>query len=72
MPPFPTAAREALADAQLRHNLAHATGTIRAKRADVVGEVDSVLGGAAAHRGGGQGAARCATSTPTSCSSRRR
>ncbi|WP_084653605.1 lactate utilization protein B [Nocardioides insulae] len=40
MPPFPSAAREALADTQLRHNLAHATGTIRAKRAAVVGEVE--------------------------------
>ncbi|MFI5627063.1 lactate utilization protein B [Nocardioides sp. NPDC051685] len=39
MPAFPTAAREALADSQLRHNLAHATGTIRAKRAKVVAEV---------------------------------
>ncbi|GGR55500.1 L-lactate dehydrogenase complex protein LldF [Nocardioides luteus] len=39
MPAFPTAAREALADSQLRHNLAHATGTIRAKRAKVVEEV---------------------------------
>jgi L-lactate dehydrogenase complex protein LldF len=40
MPPFPVAAREALADTQLRRNLAHATGTIRAKRAAVVAEVD--------------------------------
>ncbi|WAL69980.1 lactate utilization protein B [Amycolatopsis cynarae] len=39
MPAFPKAAREALADTQLRRNLAHATGTIRAKRAAVVGEV---------------------------------
>jgi L-lactate dehydrogenase complex protein LldF len=39
-PAFPTAARAALADTQLRRNLAHATGTIRAKRAAVVGEVD--------------------------------
>ena len=39
MPAFPTAARAALADSQLRHNLAHATGTIRAKRAKVVAEV---------------------------------
>jgi L-lactate dehydrogenase complex protein LldF len=37
---FPVAARAALADSQLRHNLAHATSTIRAKRARVVGEVD--------------------------------
>lgn len=40
MPKFPTAAKEALGNAQLRHNLAHATGTIRAKRAAVVGEVE--------------------------------
>ncbi len=40
MPPFPEAAREALGDSQLRHNLAHATGTIRAKRAGVIGELD--------------------------------
>ena len=29
---FPQAARTALADPQLRHNLGHATATIRAKR----------------------------------------
>ena len=40
MPAFPVAAREALADTQLRTNLAHATSTIRAKRAAVVAEVD--------------------------------
>jgi iron-sulfur cluster protein len=39
MPAFPEAARIALADTQLRHNLAHATGTIRDKRARVVSEV---------------------------------
>ena len=39
MPAFPEAARAALADTQLRHNLAHATGTIRDKRARVVAEV---------------------------------
>ena len=39
MPPFPEAARAALADSQLRHNLAHATGVIRAKRAGVVAEL---------------------------------
>ncbi len=48
---FPAAAREALGDAQLRANLAHATATIRAKRAAVVGEVpdweDLRLAGAA-------------------------
>ena len=37
---FPVAARAALADSQLRHNLAHATSTIRAKRGRVVAEVD--------------------------------
>jgi L-lactate dehydrogenase complex protein LldF len=36
---FPEAARAALADSQLRRNLGHATSTIRAKRARVVGEV---------------------------------
>src|SRR4051812_20904168 len=40
MPAFPTAARAALADTQLRTNLAHATATIRAKRAGVVAEVE--------------------------------
>ncbi|WP_275293548.1 LutB/LldF family L-lactate oxidation iron-sulfur protein [Amycolatopsis sp. La24] len=38
-PKFPVAAKKALSDSQLRRNLAHATGTIRAKRANVVGEV---------------------------------
>jgi L-lactate dehydrogenase complex protein LldF len=36
---FPAAAREALADAQLRRNLGKATSTIRAKRAAMVAEV---------------------------------
>jgi L-lactate dehydrogenase complex protein LldF len=40
MPAFPEAARTALANTQLRSNLAHATSTIRAKRAAVVAEVD--------------------------------
>ena len=35
MPAFPTAARDALGDTQLRRNLAHATRTIRDKRAAV-------------------------------------
>jgi L-lactate dehydrogenase complex protein LldF len=39
MPTFPEAARAALADTQLRHNLAHATSTIRDKRVRVVAEV---------------------------------
>ena len=39
IPPFPEAARTALGDTQLRHNLAHATATIRGKRAAVVAEV---------------------------------
>ncbi len=38
--PFPTLARTALADAQLRANLKHATTTIREKRLRVVGELD--------------------------------
>jgi L-lactate dehydrogenase complex protein LldF len=37
--PFPEAARAAVADAQLRRNLAKATGTIRDKRARVVAEL---------------------------------
>ena len=36
---FPAAARESLQDSQLRRNLAHATRTIREKRAGVVGEL---------------------------------
>ncbi|MGW6005228.1 LutB/LldF family L-lactate oxidation iron-sulfur protein [Oerskovia enterophila] len=36
---FPEAAKQALGNTQLRRNLAHATSTIRAKRAAVVGEV---------------------------------
>jgi L-lactate dehydrogenase complex protein LldF len=39
MPAFPEAAAASVADAQLRHNLAHATGTIRAKRAGAVAEL---------------------------------
>ncbi|GAB3432433.1 lactate utilization protein B [Actinophytocola sediminis] len=38
-PTFPAAARTALADVQLRGNLAHATGTIRTKRAAAVAEL---------------------------------
>ncbi len=38
-PPFPEAARAALADEQLRGNLAGATATIRAKRAGAVAEL---------------------------------
>ena len=37
--PFPEAARDALADDQLRRNLAHVTTTIRAKRQAVVAEL---------------------------------
>jgi L-lactate dehydrogenase complex protein LldF len=37
--PFPVAARRELADPQLRANLRNATGTIRAKRARVAGEL---------------------------------
>jgi len=40
MPAFPIAARTALGDSQLRRNLAHATHTIRDKRARVVAEVE--------------------------------
>jgi len=40
MPAFPEAARAALGNTQLRHNLAHATSTIRDKRAAVVAEVE--------------------------------
>jgi L-lactate dehydrogenase complex protein LldF len=39
LPAFPDTARVALADTQLRRNLARATATIRAKRANVVGEM---------------------------------
>jgi len=45
MPKFPVAAHEALGNAQLRHNLAHATGTIRAKRTHVVDEVTASIDG---------------------------
>jgi len=38
--PFPTAARRALADSQLRRNLARATRTIRDKRTAAVAELD--------------------------------
>jgi L-lactate dehydrogenase complex protein LldF len=41
MPKFPVAAKAALEDTQLRSNLAHATSTIRDKRARVVAEVDN-------------------------------
>ncbi|MBZ5739007.1 lactate utilization protein B [Nocardioides mangrovi] len=41
MPAFPKAAQEALGNAQLRHNLAHATGTIRAKRLRLIDEVNA-------------------------------
>ena len=40
MPAFPEAAKVALVDTQLRRNLAHATGVIRAKRDGVVAELD--------------------------------
>ena len=39
-PPFPVAAREALADEQLRRNLKRATTTIREKRSRAVSEVE--------------------------------
>ncbi|GGR03285.1 lactate utilization protein B [Deinococcus ruber] len=61
--PFPDAARETLADAQMRRNLRHAAGTIREKRLRAVAEVanwedirtqgasikDTVLGNLAEH-----------------------
>ena len=37
--PFPAAARDALGNSRLRRNLSNATGIIRGKRANVVGEV---------------------------------
>jgi len=40
IPPFPIAAKEALADSQLRSNLRNATQTIRSKREQVVDELD--------------------------------
>jgi len=40
MPPFPVAAKKALADSQLRSNIRNATHTIRTKRARVVAELD--------------------------------
>ncbi|WP_207394171.1 LutB/LldF family L-lactate oxidation iron-sulfur protein [Actinomadura formosensis] len=40
MPSFPDAARRAVADARLRGNLAHATTTIRERRAAAVAELD--------------------------------
>ena len=43
-PSFPEAARTALRDTQLRHNLGHATHSIRAKRAAVVAEVPDLEG----------------------------
>jgi iron-sulfur cluster protein len=45
MPAFPVAAHEALGDSQLRHNLAHATATIRAKRQRLVDEVTETMEG---------------------------
>ena len=71
MPAFPIAAREALGDTQLRRNLAHATRTIRDKRAAVVAEVEDWeelrLAGA-----GGQGGRAARPRHRTSRRSRRR
>ena len=39
IPPFPIAAKKALADSQLRGNMHHATHTIRTKRARVTAEL---------------------------------
>jgi L-lactate dehydrogenase complex protein LldF len=52
MPAFPAAAREALGDTQLRHNLARATSTIRAKRARLVAEVNESCDWEALRRAG--------------------
>src|SRR5262252_6469143 len=38
-PPFQEAARHALEDSQLRHNMRHATHVIRNKRNNIVGEL---------------------------------
>jgi L-lactate dehydrogenase complex protein LldF len=38
-PEFPVAAKDAIANTQLRHNVRHATNVIRSKRSRVVGEV---------------------------------
>ena len=38
-PPFQEAARHALEDSQLRHNMRHATRVIRNKRNNIVGEL---------------------------------
>ena len=40
MPPFPIAAKGALANSQLRNNIRNATHTIRAKRSRVAAELD--------------------------------
>ena len=40
MPKFQVAAKAALSNSVQRRNLAHATGTIRTKRAEAVGELD--------------------------------
>ena len=71
MPPFPPRPGTALADTQLRRNLAHATATIRAKRAAVVAEVDDWEELRLAGRRD-QGPRRCSTSTSTCCGSRSR
>ena len=70
MPAFPEAARAALADPQLRRNLAHATHTIRAKRARAVAELDD-WERPAARRPRRSRTTRWPTSTPT-CSGWRR
>ena len=45
LPMFPQAAKAALENTQLRHNLGHATSAIRAKREAVVGELPDDLYG---------------------------
>ena len=66
--PFPDAARDELANEQLRRNLRGATDTITAKRNRVAGELPDWEELRARPRG--SSGRRCAGSTRTSCSSR--
>ena len=68
---FPAAAAEAVTDTQLRRNIGHATATIRAKRARVVGEVPDWQELREAGRGD-QGRDDGAPRPLPACSSRRR
>lgn len=69
-PAFPGAAREAVRDEVLRANLRHATHTIRDKRARAVAELADWDG--CAPRARPSRTTRCAISTTTCCSWRRR